>query len=207
MYPILDQRELITTLKKKDPQAFEHLIQRYGSMLHKVASRIVGEDEARDVLQDTWLTVYRNIDSFGGQAALATWLYRIVVNMSLTHLRHRSRSDTIRSDLSRSHFVQATDDSAQTCEQNTPPEDALLRRESARLLRREIDRLPEVYRSVLIASEIHELSHPETAELLDLSISAVKTRVFRARSYLRKSLERYFPGRGSSVSLEEGIAA
>ena len=96
VYSILDQRELITTLKKKDPQAFEHLIQRYGSMLHKVASRIVGEDEARDVLQDTWLTVYRNIDSFGGQAALATWLYRIVVNMSLTHLRHRSRSDTMR---------------------------------------------------------------------------------------------------------------
>jgi DNA-directed RNA polymerase specialized sigma24 family protein len=91
--------DLVEALKRKEPAAFEWLMARHGSLLHRVAWRLMGQqEEAEEVLQETFLKVYEKIHTFDGGAALTTWLYRIVVNMALMRLRAKRRVPMARLD-------------------------------------------------------------------------------------------------------------
>ena len=189
------EAELAEALKGKDPKAFEQLISQHSGMLYRTASRIVGKEETEEVLQETLLKVYQKIHTFNGQAALSTWLYRIVVHTALMRLRARSRS---REDLLDSMDLQFTEKGElkrEVVDWDLSPEKTLLRQEALTVLREGIKSLPETYQGVYALAEIEGLPHQEIATILETSVGVVKTRLHRARLFLRDILDDYFAER------------
>ncbi len=188
-------QDLVKALKRRDPRAFEQLLARHGAMLYRVAVRLARRpEEAEEVVQETLLTVYEKIDTFDEKAALTTWLYRIVVNTALMRLRTngRARETSLDIDMKAPAFTAAGELAHDVSDWRLSPEDALLRAETLTVLRREIDRLPEPHRAVYALAEIEGLSHQEVATILQLSVANVKTRLHRARLFLREALADYF---------------
>ena len=186
---------LVARLRDGDAEAFEVLVREHGGRMLATARRFVGsEDDARDVLQEAFLSAFRAIDGFAGSAQLSTWLHRIVVNTALMRLRsrRRRREESIDGLLPRfdedGHFVEpvAPWDAAT---------DELMEREETRaMVRKAIDRLPTNYRTVLLLRDVEELDTDETAAMLGVTANAVKTRLHRARQALRTLLERELAG-------------
>jgi RNA polymerase sigma-70 factor (ECF subfamily) len=187
---------LVERLRQGDGTAFEELLRAHTGRLLAVARRLLSnEEDARDAVQDAFLSAFRSIDRFDGQAALGTWLHRIVVNAALTKLRSRRRrperpvEDLLPTFLEDGHQTRPTHD--------WPDPSAALQREETRVaVRRHIEELPEDYRVVLLLRDIEELDTDETARLLGLTAGAVKTRLHRARQALRTLLEPEFCGGG-----------
>lgn len=187
---------LLSRLRQGDAAAFEALVREQGPKMLGLARRLVRDDElARDVVQDAFLSAFRAIEGFAGEARLSTWLHRIVVNTALMRLRSRRRRPeepiepllpTFRDD--GHHEVQF---------RGWPqPEVALVRREAREAVRRAVDRLPESYRIVLVLRDLEEMSTAEAARALGLTENAVKIRLHRARQALRTLLDDRF-GRGN----------
>ena len=188
---------LVERLRRGDGAAFEELLRAHAGRMLAVARRLLSnEEDARDIVQDAFLSAFRSIERFDGQAALGTWLHRIVVNAALTKLRSRRR-----------HPEKPIDDLLPTFQEDghlarrvqdwPDPSAALTRGETRDAVRRHIAELPEDYRVVLLLRDIEELDTEETASLLGLTPGAVKTRLHRARQALRTLLEPEFCGDGS----------
>jgi RNA polymerase sigma-70 factor (ECF subfamily) len=188
--------ELVEALKRKEATAFERLIAQHGAMLYRVALRLLGQrEEAEDVLQEALLKVHQNIHAFDGRAALTTWLYRIVVNAALMHLRAKARLPGELPDTVGPWFTEEGNHAQEVAEWALPPEEMLLRQEALSTLQQGIERLPELYRAVYILAEIEGLPYQEIATILDLAVGTVKTRLHRARLFLRAMLADYFAER------------
>lgn len=195
-------KDLAGALKRREPVAFEQLLDRHGAMLYRVGLRLMGRrEDAEEVVQETLLTVYEKIETFDGRAALTTWLYRIVTNRALMRLRSRSRASEVPIEPTRPALTGAGERARDLAKRELSAEDALLRKEALDVLRREIEQLPVPYRAVYVLAEIEELAHQEIANLLDLTVPAVKTRLHRARLFLREALADYFGNvrRGAAV--------
>ncbi len=181
--------DLLERLRTGDEAAYEELVRAYGGRLLAVARRFLSsEEDARDAVQDAFLSAFRSLDRFEGGSRLSTWLHRIVVNASLMKLRTRRRKpeqpidDLLPGFLDDGHI-------AKPAGEWRSAEDVLSSSESRAAVRKAIDRLPENYRNVLLLRDIEELDTEETAELMGISASAVKTRLHRARQALRELLE------------------
>jgi RNA polymerase sigma-70 factor, ECF subfamily len=181
----VDDTVLVQGLKHGEEWAFEALVRVFGARMLATARRLVGnEEDARDVVQSAYLSAFRAIGEFKGSAQLSTWLHRIVVNTALMRLRSRRRKpeESIEALLpafqAEGHFVDRFSSAAM------PADQLLERRETRRIVRGAIERLPEPYRAVLVLRDIEELSTKEVAELLDITTSAVKVRLHRARQAL-----------------------
>lgn len=193
--------ELVASLKRKDPAAFEQLIAQHGTMLYRVALRFMSQpEEAEEVLQETLLTVYQKVHTFDERAALTTWLYRIVMNTALMRLRAKARAPEALLDPAGPPFTEDGAHAREVAEWALPPEEALLRQEVLTVLQQKIARLPEGYRAVYVLAEIEGLSHQEIATILDLTVGTVKTRLHRARLFLREGLAEYFVERRRTAS-------
>ena len=193
--------ELVEALKRKEPTAFEHLFAQHGAILYRVALRLMGQrEEAEDVLQETLLKVHEHIDAFDGRSALTTWLYRIVVNTALMRLRAKARIPEELLDTAGPLFTEEGEYAREVADWALPPEEALLRQEALTVLQQGIERLPELYRAVYVLAEVEGLLHQEIATILDLSVGAVKTRLHRARLFLREVLADYFAERKGTAS-------
>src|SRR5690606_9185151 len=161
-------------------------VQRYGPQLHRIARGVLNDDaEAEDVVQESFMRAYHRFDSFRGDAPLRTWLVSIVLNEARTHLRKRHAMvgiDQIDSSPADPHCVRAS-----RCADGGP---VSLAAQVAfrRLLKRAIDHLPDPYRQVFRLRAIEECSVEETAARLSIKPQTVKTRLFRARRLLCKSL-------------------
>ncbi len=185
--------ELVAALKLKEPTAFEQLIAQHGTMLYRVALRLMGEPHAaEDVLQETLLAVYEKIHTFDERSALTTWLYRVVVNTALMRLRARARVPEEAVDPVGPHFTEEGQHAREVAEWALPPEEALLRQEALAALQQGIERLPELYRAVYVLAEIEGLPHQEIGTILDITVATAKTRLHRARLFLREALTAYF---------------
>jgi RNA polymerase sigma-70 factor (ECF subfamily) len=184
---------LLAALRAGSDDAFETLVRTTSPRLLAVARRIVGrEDDARDVLQDSYLSAFRNLDRFAGDAKLSTWLHRIVVNMALMRLRTRRRRPE---DPIEPLLPAYQDDGHQVYEPVEWREgvDTLMERaEIKAYVRAQIDTLPENYRTVLLLRDIEELNTPETAIVMGISENAVKIRLHRARQALRALIDERF---------------
>lgn len=189
---MIAEAELVEKLKERESRAFERLISEHGSKMYRIASKMVGVQEAEEVMQDTLLVVLQKIHAFDGQSAIGTWIYRIAVNNCLMRLRSRSRSPEELLDPARPEFTEKGEFANKIADWGMPPEDAVLRQEVLTLLHKSIDLLSESYRVVYLLAEIEGLSHPEIASILDLTVGAVKTRLHRARLFLREALQEYF---------------
>lgn len=184
---------LIAGLRKRDRQACERLVRQYGAPFLHVARRFVGsEADARDVLQDAFLSIFQGIDRFAGDSRLSTWMHRIVVNAALMRLRsRRSKPETSLDDL----MPKFKEDGHQVKDTQPwrPSASAELEDKQTRaMVRGAIERLPEMYRTVLLLRDIEELDTEETAQLLGITPGAVKVRLHRARQALRALLEPHF---------------
>jgi RNA polymerase sigma-70 factor (ECF subfamily) len=191
---------LLTSLRARDPQAYERLVREQTGRLLSVARRLLrNDDDARDAVQEAFLSAFRAIDRFEGASRLSTWLHRIVVNVCLMRLRSRNRGaaeegldDLLPSFSSNGHHATAITDWSQDAHA------ALEQQETRALVHRAIDALPESYRTALILRDIEELDTAEVATMLGITPNAVKVRVHRARQALRTLLDREFRGARSS---------
>jgi RNA polymerase sigma-70 factor (ECF subfamily) len=191
-----DDARLLAALRAGDHAAFEDLVRRHGSRLLAVAKRLLrNEDDARDALQDAFLSAFRGLDKFQEGARLSTWLHRIVVNAALMKLRAKRRhpedpiEELLPKFLEDGHREQAENPDWTWRE---PAEAMLERRETRVLVRTCIDRLPEGYRNVLLLRDIEDLNTEEVARLLEITPNAVKVRLHRARQALRALLDPHF---------------
>ncbi|MEI8379322.1 MAG: sigma-70 family RNA polymerase sigma factor [Planctomycetota bacterium] len=185
--------DLLTRMRAGNEEAFAEFVRSHSGRMLVVAKRILRDDEAAaDAVQEGFLLAFRSLDRFGGQSSLGTWLHRIVVNASLTKLRTRTRRPEILIDDLLPKFDQ-TGHHVEPVNRWSGPSDEPLQREELRVqIRESIDRLPEDFRVVVLLRDIEGLDTDQTAELLQVSTSVVKTRLHRARQALRTLLEPLF---------------
>lgn len=176
--------ELVAAAIAGEPAAFETIVRSYNRLLFRTARGIVADDEAQDVVQETYLQAFRNLGAYRGDAALGTWLARIAINIALGLHRRRERVDSFDEAGDHDELVQdrmpATDDDA--------PDMQAGRQELRALLQASIEELPPIYRSVFILRAVEELSVADAAYCLGVSTDVVKTRFLRARALLRERL-------------------
>lgn len=182
-----DERSLVQQLRQGDQSSYEILHARYGGPMLSVATGILrNHEDARDTLQDSLLKAFRSMHSFRGDSALGTWLHRIVVNMAITRLRvAKRRPESCLDEELR------TDEMTPSTSEN--PESMLLRDEEAVAVRDCIGRLPESSKIVVLLRYINELNTAETAARLDITPTAVKMRLHKARRRLMKLIENDMP--------------
>ncbi len=187
-----DEASLVARLRAGDPGAFETLVRTYMPMMLRVARRFLrSEEDARDAVQDAFISAFKSIGSFAANAQLSTWLHRIVINASLMRLRTQRRHPE--EDIEE-YLPRFRDDGHQTPPSEPWSETAetiLQRTELAAIVRAAIDQLPDTYREVLLLRDIEELSGEEAAAVLGVTANAVKVRLHRARQALRTLLDPY----------------
>ncbi|MBI1369834.1 MAG: sigma-70 family RNA polymerase sigma factor [Planctomycetes bacterium] len=186
-----DEQALIARLRAGEEAAFTELVTIYGPRMLAVAMRYLkNEPDAQDALQDAFISAFRKFDTFQGGSALGTWLHSIVVRAALMRLRtYRSQETTSIDDFlpkyttnfdhrvnPRAAWVGSADDNAQ-------------RREVRDLVRKGVEMLPEIYRVVVLLRDIEGLDTAETAKLLGLTETVIKTRLHRGRQALREILD------------------
>jgi RNA polymerase sigma-70 factor (ECF subfamily) len=190
-----DDAVLLAGMRAGEPQAFEQCLRQHGARLLAVARRLVAhEEDARDAVQDAFLAAFKNLSSFDGRAQLATWLHRIVVNAALQKLRRRQRRPEQSIDALLPRFLEDGHRANPGPAWSESAAVALERNETRVLVRQCIDRLPEVYRTVLVLRDIEGLDTETVAQMLELNVNAIKTRLHRARQALRTLLDPHFRG-------------
>jgi len=191
----LSDAELAARIARRDEAAFEALMRRNNGKLFRVARAILRDDaEAEDALQDAYLDAYRHIADFRGNAQLATWLTRIVVNEASGRLRKTRRRADIIELVPGASGLETHSEDAMSDERAAPetPDDAALRAEARRLIEARIDALPDQLRTVFMLRAVEDLSVQETAAALGMLEATVRSQYFRARGLLREALARDF---------------
>lgn len=182
---------LVRRLRAKDQSAFETLLRRYMARLLNVARRFLkNEEDARDAVQEAFISAFRGIDGFQSGSKLSTWLHRIVVNACLMKLRSRRRHPEEEIDALLPGFQTDGHQVRDSVPWSVTAEDLVEREETRELVRKSIDQLPDNYRVVLLMRDIEEMSTEETARALGITTAAVKVRLHRARQALRTLLDR-----------------
>jgi len=184
-----EERRLVEGCRRGDFECFERLVARYEKKIYNLALRMLRDpDDARDVLQETFLKVYDNLEKFRGEAHLSTWIYRIAMNEALMRIRkdkHRPRSLEIVDEDGERREIDVEDWSPR-------PVERLLTKELGGKLDRAVARLPEDYRGAFLLRDVEGLSNEQIAKAMKLSVPAVKSRIHRARVFLRNELATYF---------------
>jgi RNA polymerase sigma-70 factor (ECF subfamily) len=192
---INDEAALLHALRQGDGRAYEQLVRRQAGPLLVTARRILrNEDDARDAVQDAFLAAFRSLDSFAGNARLTTWLHRIVINAALNKLRRRQRKPERSIEGLLPRFQEDGHQAEPAVEWREDSQTAVQRQETRELVRRAIDELPDIYRTVLLLRDIEGLETEEAARILGVNAAVVKTRLHRARQALRSLLDPYFRG-------------
>jgi RNA polymerase sigma-70 factor, ECF subfamily len=190
-------RTLIERIQRGDKTACAECIERHSPGVYRVALRLMGtEAEAEDVVQETFLSAFKAIDSFEGRSGLATWLYRIAHNAALMRLR-RVRPDQVSVD-DEEVFGEGLPVPSQLRDWCCLPERDFESSEARAEMERAIRDLPEKLRVVFVMRELEGLSTEETAQALDVSLDVVKVRLHRARLQLRERLSAYFAERAEA---------
>jgi RNA polymerase sigma-70 factor (ECF subfamily) len=187
---------LIARIEAGEPGAFAELVHLYSGKVYSIGiSMLRNEQDARDVVQETFLNVHRRIDTFRGDAALSSWIGRIATNNALMKLRTRRRKPETSLEIKVSNGG-AEETVERVIVDKTPISDQLaLDRELGERIRAAVDELPDKYREVLVLADYRELSMKQIADALDISIPNVKTRLHRARLAVRETLAAYLAGR------------
>jgi len=183
-------RELVEALRLHEPIAVERLVATYGNRAYRLARGITGNaQDAEEVVQDVIWTVVRKIDTFRGESAFGSWVYRIVANAAYQKIRRRqSRSAELSLDDVLPRFDEQGRHVAPMADWSSRVEDPAVQTDLRVALTSAIDKLPPDYRTALLLRDVEGLSHPQIAEALSLSLPTVKSRVHRARLFLRKQL-------------------
>lgn len=169
-----------------DSVAFERLMRRYNRRLYRLARAVLKDPaEAEDVLQDAYLSAYQALRHYRGDAALSTWLSRLVLNECSGRMRRNIRRRNIMPMVSSTSSPEVDSVAAKESEL---PDQAIGRAQMRDLLEDKLDELPEPFRLVFVMRSVEELSVQETAQTLDIPEDTVRSRHFRARGLLREAL-------------------
>jgi RNA polymerase sigma-70 factor, ECF subfamily len=195
---VADEGELVSRAQSGDNEAFAELVGRYQNKIYRLARNITQSNEdAEDVLQETFLKAFSHLDSFQRNSKFYTWIVRIAVNESLMKLRKRKSDRTVPLDEPLDTGEESVAREIAVWEDN--PEQRYSREEMQEILDEAVESLKPDFRTVFTLRDIEELSTEETAEALDISIPAVKSRLLRARLALREKLTRKFKRKGEDV--------
>jgi RNA polymerase sigma-70 factor (ECF subfamily) len=187
------EAELIARLQAGDQDAYEELVRTYGGRLLSVARRFVrNEADAQDIVQAAYLSAFRSLRQFEGGCQLSTWLHRIVVNTALMKLRTRRRKPEESIELLLPSFQDDGHHVEQFSEWGAPADVLLEREETRATVRACIQQLPDNYRKVLLLRDIEELPTQDVAQMLEMTPTAVKVRLHRARQALSTLLRKEY---------------
>jgi len=183
------QSEPTIPTNKADTSRFDRMYAENADRMYRFAQRLCGEaEDARDLVQETFLNAYRGLPDFRGEAQLSTWLYRIASRVCLA-MRRRRKGEPER-ELSLEEFIPTSDGELrlQIPADGLSPEQALENKQLRRALRQAIQKLPAKYRVVLVLRDMEELSAKEVGAVVGLNERAVKSRLHRARLFVRREL-------------------
>ena len=189
---LLDDRVLLEELRKGTPEAVENLFDRFHAKIYSLAMSILkNESDAEEATQDVFLTVVQKAHTFKGNSALYSWIYRICVNTCLMRLRGKRRGETVSIEDFMPVFTEDGMHASLIDDWSKEVERKALDKELGQVIQRFTADLSEKYRVVFVLSDVEGLSNEETAQILGLTVPAVKSRLHRARLYLRERLTRY----------------
>jgi RNA polymerase sigma-70 factor (ECF subfamily) len=194
----IDEAEQIQKARSGDARAFGDLIGKYERKIFRLAQHITqNREDAEDVLQETFLKAYEHLNQFQGNSKFYTWIVRIAVNQALMKLRKRKTDKTVSMD----EGIDTGEDVVvrEIAAWDEDPEQRYSREELNEILTAAVDSLAPAYRTVFVLRDVEDLSTEETAEALELSIPAVKSRLLRARLQLREKLTKFFKRKGDDA--------
>lgn len=192
-----EDARLLRGLRAGIESAYEELIARYQQPVYSMVFRLLGDqNDASDVVQEVFLKIFRSVNSFKERSSLRTWIYRIAVNEAHNHRRwfsrHRKREVTLDHEDDEHRAFDVTPDPGPS------PFDFALDRETHLLIQRALEEISPVFRTAVVLRDIEGLGYEEIAEILQISLGTVKSRILRGREALRRVL---------SERLEPGLAA
>ncbi len=196
--PVVDELALVEQTRAGSSAAFTELIRKYEGKIFRLAMNITqNREDAEDVLQETFLSAYEHLDSFRGDSKFYTWIVRIGVNKALMKLRKRKQEKLVSID----QEIETGEETMvrEIAAWGENPEERYTREELGGILDRVVQSLSPPFRTVFVLRDIEELSTEETAEALNLSVAAVKSRLLRARLQLREKLTRFFKLKGDDT--------
>jgi RNA polymerase sigma-70 factor, ECF subfamily len=204
---MINEEALITASKRGDTAALDELVRAHQGRVYAFAMRMCRNvEDARDILQETFLGMVRSLREFREESKFSTWLYRIASNACLKKRRRGVHDPTPDQELSLDALMPHPDSEGRKPEIADWSEDAeqtLLRGELSQRMEAAIEKLPREYKIVLVLRDVEGFSAEETAEMLRLSVAAVKSRLHRARLFVRRELAEYFEARKES-STDDG---
>ena len=181
---------LVAAAKTGDARAFELLVERHERKIFSLAQRITrNREDAEDVVQQSLQKAFIHLEKFEGESLFSTWLTRIAINEALMLLRRKRGSREV--PIAESNTEDETALPLDIPDLGPNPEDSCLQREQERILSAAVNELTPGMRKAIELRELGELSTGETAQVMGLSVGAVKARVFHGRRKLRKTLKRY----------------
>lgn len=190
-----EDARILRGLRSGIEDAYEELIDRFQQPVYNIVYRLLGNpSDAADVVQDVFLKVFRSVGNFREQSSLRTWIYRIAVNEALNHRRwfsrHCRREVSMEGDgEENTQFLEQAPDPGRS------PFDQALDSENRALIEKALDQINPAFRTVVVLRDIENLSYEEIAEILQLSLGTVKSRILRGREALRRELsQRVDPG-------------
>jgi RNA polymerase sigma factor (sigma-70 family) len=180
---MVDHTTLIKELQQGDEDAFRELVFHFQDMVVRTAyAYLKDKEEAEDLAQEVFISVYENISSFRNEANLKTWIYRITINKSLNQIRKLKWKSTVQSieNLLASGSIQA--------KEKSDPYSSLISKEEVENVKRAMEKLPSAQRTAFILHKYDDLSQQEIAQIMSTSVAAVESLVHRAKMNLQKSL-------------------
>jgi RNA polymerase sigma-70 factor (ECF subfamily) len=200
-----EEDALVTALTQGSEDAYEILIQRYQQPVYSLVCRLVNDSaEAPDIVQEVFLKVFRSIGAFRGNSSLKTWIYRIAVNEAYNHrrwfCRHHRQEVALSSDEGPGHLAGGVTDPGRS------PFDQAADHETRALVEQALEKLNPKFRAAVVLRDIEDLNYEDIAEVLDISLGTVKSRIMRGREALRKILEARLEAEASGRWSSSGLS-
>jgi len=183
----LKERELIRRAKQGDMLAFEELILQHEKIVYNLALRMMNHSEdAQDISQEVFLKAYRSLQNFDERSAFSTWLYRITHNTCIDEMRKRKGKQSY----SLEEELESADGTMQrqVADAGDTPEESLMRKEQKSEILQALDTLSEEHKAAIILRDVKGMAYEEIAEILELSLGTVKSRISRARNQLKTEI-------------------
>ncbi len=189
----MNDNELITRIISNDEQAFRLLVEKYQTMVINTCYGFLHiQEDAQDIAQEVFIEVLHSINKFRHEAKISTWLYRIAVNKSLNHLRSRNKFQWFRrtaENIANGHHVHET---VPDLPDDDTPASIMENKERTEVLNASVNALPENQKIAFVLNKFEDLSYKEIAEVMNVSLPAVESLIFRARKNLQTKLIKYY---------------
>ena len=195
-----DEMLVRSFVETHDEEAFSEIVDRYGDKVYRLALRIThNRSDAEDVLQEVFVTLVEKLDTFHGESKFSTWLYRVASNAGFIRLRAEAK---YKNNVSLEDYVHYGEDGMlkgiEIKDWTGRPDEVLLSKEVMEIIESVVNELPEPYRIVFHLRDVEGLTNQEVAKILGLSLPNAKSRIHRARLFLRDKLSDYFSMSGES---------